>query len=317
MHVALQAHEMDTTNVNEIRVAQHAHAAASNLRGIASMLCAVGCFAFMDAAMKQLVAAYAPMQVAFIRGAASLPCILIAAWLLGQWRELRAVRWSLHIARGVLFVFMLWSFVYALGILSLADAYSIFLCAPLLITALSRPVLGERVSLSRGIVIAIGLLGVVLMLRPSGTHMVTWGGLAAFGAAAAYAIGAMFIRILSRTDTAVATVFWSLAVMTLLAGVLALPAWQPVQSQYWPWIVAVGIAGTLGQQFVTDAFRRAAPAIVAPFEYTSLLWGVALDWVLWSVLPDSRMYVGAGIVVSSGLYLIWRERREQAFALVA
>lgn len=286
-------------------------AITANVRGILSMLCAVGCFSLMDAAMKQLVASYAPMQVAFIRGAASLPCLLAAAWLLGRWGDLRPVRLGMHVARGFLSVFMLWTFVYAVGVLSLADAYSIFLCAPLLITALSQPVLGERVGVSRWCAIAIGLVGVVLMLRPSGTHMVTWGGLAALGAAAAYAVGAMFIRILSRSESAAATVFWPLAVMTLIAGLLAISTWRALEAQHWPWIVAIAITGTLGQQFITDAFRRASPAIVAPFEYTALLWGVGLDWLLWSALPDSRMYLGAGIVVTSGLYIIWRERRDQ------
>lgn len=278
------------------------------------MLGAVGCFSLMDASLKQLVGAYPPMQVAFIRGAASLPCVLAVTWLLGKWTELKPVRWGLHIARGVLFVFMLWAFVYAVRILSLADAYAIFLCAPLLITALSWPILGERVSVRRWLAIVVGLLGVLVMLRPSGTNLVTLGGLAALGAAAAYAVGAMCIRILSRTDSGSATVFWSLAVMTVFAALLAHREWHPLRLEHWPWMLCIAIAGTLGQQLITHAFRRASPAVVAPFEYTSLLWGVALDQVLWSVLPDGRMYVGASIVTLSGLYLIWRERREQAIA---
>ncbi|MET0987975.1 MAG: DMT family transporter, partial [Steroidobacteraceae bacterium] len=266
-------------------------ALSANLSGVLAMLGAVGCFSLMDASMKQLVGAYPPMQVAFIRGAASLPCVLAVTWMLGRWRELRPVRWKLHIARGVLFVFMLWAFVYAVRVLSLADAYAIFLSAPLLITALSWPVLGERVSARRWLAIVSGLIGVLLMLRPSGANLVTLGGLAALGSAAAYAVGAMCIRVLSRTDSGAATVFWSLAVMTVIAAVLAWPQWRPLHLDHWPWILAIAIAGTFGQQLITTAFRRASPAVVAPFEYTSLLWGVALDWLLWSVLPDSRMYV--------------------------
>jgi drug/metabolite transporter (DMT)-like permease len=281
----------------------------ANLRGILSMLAAVGSFSLMDAAMKQLTAAYGPMQVAFVRGASSLPLLLAMAWLFGQWRALRPVRWRMHLGRGVLSVFMLWTFVFAVAQLSLADAYSIFLCAPLLITAMSQPLLRERVGASRWLAIAVGLVGVLLMLRPSGSRMVTLGGLAALAAAAAYAANAICIRLVSRTDSAVATVFWPLAVMTSITGVLSIPTWHALDAHHWPWIVAIGISGTLGQQFITDAFRRASPAIVAPFEYTSLLWGVGFDWLLWSVLPDSRMYLGASIVVSSGLYIIWRERR--------
>ncbi|MET0985042.1 MAG: DMT family transporter [Steroidobacteraceae bacterium] len=294
----------------------HTRERSANLRGILSMLAAVGCFSLMDASMKQLVGSYPPMQVAFIRGAASLPCVLAITWMLGKWKELRPVRVGLHVARGVLFVFMLWAFVYSVRILSLADAYAIFLCAPLLITALSWPVLGERVSPARWFAIIVGLMGVLLMLRPSGENLVTLGGLAALCATAGYAVGAMCIRILSRTDSGSATVFWSLAVMTVIAALLSWPQWQPLRLEHWPWILAIAIAGTLGQQLITDAFRRASPSVVAPFEYTSLLWGVALDWVLWSVLPDSRMYVGASIVTVSGLYLMWRERRDRIPAVI-
>jgi drug/metabolite transporter (DMT)-like permease len=284
---------------------------SSSLSGILAMLCAVGCFSLMDASMKQLVATYPPMQVAFIRGASALPCVLAVTWMLGKWPELKPVRWSLHIARGLLFVFMLWAFVYAVRVLSLADAYVIFSCAPLFITALSWPVLGEKVSAPRWLAIVVGLLGVIVMLRPSGENLVTLGGLAALSAAVAYAVGALCIRVLSRTDSGAATVFWSLAMMTVIAGGLAWPQWQPLRLEHWPWILAIAIAGTLGQQLITYAFRRASPSVVAPFEYTALLWGVALDWVLWSVLPDSRMYVGGAIVTLSGLYLIWRERVER------
>lgn len=283
--------------------------ASSSLRGIMSMLAAVGCFALMDAAMKQLATSYSPMQVSFIRGASSLPFVLIVAFAMGKWSDLKPVRWSLHIARGALTVFMLWTFVYAISILSLADVYSIFLCAPLLITALSWPILGERVGVHRWLAIVVGLCGVFLILKPTGQGVITLGGIAAFAGAFAYAVNAMVIRVLKRTDTATATVFWSLAIMTLLAGVLAIPTWQPLQWDHWQWIAVIAVTGTAGQALLTDAFRRATPSVVAPFEYTALLWGVGLDWVLWSTLPNSRMYLGASIVTASGLYVIWREAR--------
>jgi drug/metabolite transporter (DMT)-like permease len=284
-------------------------AARSNLRGIVSMLAAVGSFSLMDAAMKELAGSYSAFQVSFIRGMASLPFVLATALLLGKWHELKPMRWRLHALRGLLTVFMLASFVYSVSILSLADAYSIFMCAPLLITALSWPVLRERVGWPRWFAIGIGLIGVLVILRPSGAGLGTIGGLAALASAAAYAASAMMIRILSRTDTATSTVFWSLGIMTLVTGILSLTQWRPIEAHHWPWILSIAATGTLGQQFITDAFRRATPSVVAPFEYTALIWGLGLDWALWSVLPDSRFYVGASIVTASGLYLIWRERK--------
>lgn len=274
------------------------------------MLAAVGCFSLMDGAMKQLVSTYSPMQVSFIRGMSSLPFVLVMAFALGKWSDLRPVRWSLHIARGALTVFMLWTFVYSISILSLADAYSIFLCAPLLITAFSWPVLGEPVGVHRWSAIVVGLCGVLLILRPTGEGVVTLGGIAALVATIAYAFNALIIRVLGRTDTATATVFWSLAIMTLLAGLFSIPTWRPLQWDHWPWLILIAITGTAGQALLTDAFRRATPSVVAPFEYTALLWGVGLDWILWSTLPNSRMYLGASIVTASGLYVIWREARQ-------
>src|SRR5687768_8008553 len=113
----------------------------TNLRGILSMLAAVTTFSVMDVILKRLVEDYPAMQVTFLRGAASLPLLLAGNAIFGQWRDLVPRRWMLHIARGFLSVALLWCFVYAVSQLSLADVYTIFMSAPLLITALSVPML--------------------------------------------------------------------------------------------------------------------------------------------------------------------------------
>ncbi len=273
------------------------------------MIAAVGCFAVMDATMKHLTTLHGPMQVAFLRGAASLPLVLLALGLTGRLDQVRPVRWSLHLFRGLLTVTMLWLFVYAVRVLSLADAYSIYLSAPLLITALSVPLLGERVGWRHWLAIGIGLLGVLVMLRPSASGLITLGGMAAFGSAVAYAVSAIYIRILSRTDTAASMVFWTMLFIAVAAGLASIPAWEAIQSSEWAWIVALGLSGAGGQYFITQAFRLAPASVVAPFEYTALLWGIGLDWLLWNALPGSRMLAGASLVIASGLYLILRERQ--------
>ena len=116
------------------------------------------------------------------------------------------------------------------------------------------------------------------------------------------------LRVLTRTDTTSSVVFWTLGLMTVFAGVIAAPEWVPLQREHWKWLVAMGVFGSIGQLLFTEAFRSAPPSIVAPFEYTALLWGVAIDWAVWHVLPAGRIYLGGGIVITSGLYLIWRER---------
>src|SRR5215831_17732299 len=124
---------------------------SSNLKGIAAMLIAVAVFAVMDAALKELGQFYPPLQVTGLRGAASLPFLLAAIAWSNQWRELKPTRWSLLIARGLLAIGMLFLFIYSLRTLTLSSAYAVFLCAPLLVTALSVPLLREHVDSRRWI----------------------------------------------------------------------------------------------------------------------------------------------------------------------
>jgi drug/metabolite transporter (DMT)-like permease len=282
---------------------------SQNLRGIGAMLVAVAAFAGMDTVLKVLAGHYPPMQIGALRGAASLPFVLAPVAMLGRWRELRPVRWRMHLLRGVLAVIMLGGFVYAVRELSLADAYSLFFVAPLLVTAFAVPILGEHVDWRRWLAIAVGLAGVLAMLRPSGSALTTLAAIGALLSAVAYALSAISVRILTRTDTTVSMVFWFVVLLTVFAGALALSSWVPVRSADWGWIAALGAMGGIGQHFITEAFRHAPASVIAPFEYTALLWGVAIDWAFWDVLPGGRLLVGGGIIIGAGLYLIWRERQ--------
>ena len=272
------------------------------------MLAAVGMFALMDTGLKLLSAHYPPFQVAALRGLSSLPLVSCwALWTVG-WRPLLRVRWSLHLLRGVLGIAMMASFVYALKQLPLSTAYSIFFVAPLLITALSVPFLGEQVGPRRWIAIGVGLIGVLIVLRPSSAGMLSLPGLAVLLAAAAYAVSAITVRVLVRTDSNQAMVVWLLLLMALGAGALALPDWVPLRLEDL-WIVAgIGVVGTLGQYAITEAFRLGEASLIAPLEYSALVWGVALDLALWGVLPDAVTWLGAGVIIASGLYLLHRER---------
>lgn len=272
------------------------------------MLAAVTTFAVMDVMLKRLSEDYPAMQVTFLRGAASLPLLLGANALFGRWRDLVAKRWHLHVMRGFLSVGLLWCFVYAVSQLSLANAYSIFMSAPLLITALSVPMLGERVGWRQWLAVFAGLIGVIIVLKPTGAGLVTIGGLAALASAAGYALNAIMIRILTRTDSSAATVFWSLAFLTVISGILASLRWVPVQWDHWYLIVGLGISGAAGQYFITEAFRLAPPPVVAPLEYTALAWGLMFDWLIWATAPGLRMLAGAFVIVASGIYVIHRER---------
>jgi drug/metabolite transporter (DMT)-like permease len=277
-------------------------------RGIVMMLAAVIAFAVMDVLMKRLVADYPAMQVTFMRAAASLPLLLAANAAFGQWRDLVAKRWGLHVMRGFLSVALLSSFVYAVSQLSLANTYAIFMSAPLLITALSVPILGERVGWRQWLAVLVGLVGVIIVLKPTGSGLVTIGGLAALASAIGYAISAITIRIVTRTDSSAATVFWSLFFVATISGIIAGFRWVPVSWDHWLLIAALGLTGALGQYFITEAFRLAAPPVIAPLEYTALAWGMLFDWLIWSTAPGLRMLAGAFVIVASGIYVINRER---------
>ncbi len=272
------------------------------------MLAAVGLFALMDAGLKLLSAHYPPLQVASLRGAASLPIVL--AWTLSTIgaRSLFRVRWPLHLLRAVLGVTMMAPFVYALRTLPLSTAYAIFFIAPLLITALSVPILGERVGPRRWAAIVVGFLGVLVVLRPTGEGVGSLAGLAVLLAALGYAVSAITVRVLARTDSSQAIVVWLLFSMALGAGLLAWPNWVPIRSADLWLIAGVGLAGALGQYTVTEAFRQGEASLIAPLEYSALLWGLLLDFSLWGALPDGMTWVGAAIIVLSGLYLLRRER---------
>jgi drug/metabolite transporter (DMT)-like permease len=151
-------------------------------------------------------------------------------------------------------------------------------------------------------------VGVLVILRPTGEGMLTGGGLAILIAAICYALGAVTVRMLAQRDSTQAMVFWFVVLLSLGAWLLALPAWKPLQPVH-GWIIAgVGVSGSLAQVALTEAFRRGEASLIAPLEYTALVWGVILDVALWSVLPDGVTWIGAGIIVASGLYLLRREK---------
>ena len=272
------------------------------------MLAAVALFALMDTGLKILSPHYPALQVAALRGAAALPLVL--AWSLATIgaRGLLRVHWPLHLLRGALGVGLIAGFVYGLRTLPLSTAYAISFVAPLLVTAMAVPILGEKVGPRRWTAIFVGLVGVLVVLRPTGQGMMTLGGLAILGAAVCYAASAITVRVLAQRDSTQAMVFWLMLILAVAGGALSWHEWAPIQGRHW-WVIAgVGVVGTLAQVLLTEAFRRGEASMIAPLEYTALVWGVLLDLTLWHVLPDGVTWLGAGIIIASGLYLIRRER---------
>jgi drug/metabolite transporter (DMT)-like permease len=280
---------------------------ADNLRSIYAMLAAVAMFSLMDTAMKLLAEHFPAIQVAALRSLASLP--LVIAWVgwRGGFRSVFRVNWPLHLLRAALGIVMLALFVFGVKELSLASAYAIFFVGPILITALSVFMLKEKVNPARWIAIAIGMAGVLVVLRPDGTGMLTLGGLAVLVAAACYAVSAISARILARTDRSEHMMFWLMLLMAIGASVLAAPNWVAVEARHVPLLCGLAVSGFLAQLAINEAFSHGEASVVAPFEYSALAYGIALDWLLWRTLPDQFTLLGAAIIIGSGLYLIRHE----------
>ena len=279
-----------------------------NLRGIGAMLLAAAVFSLMDAGLKLLSPHYPALQVAAMRALSSMPLVIAYVAWRGAFGSLLRVRWPLHLMRGVLGIAMLSLFAFALRDLPLAQAYSIFFVAPLLITALSVPILRERVDLARWIAIMVGLVGVLVALRPRTSGLLSLSGLAVLGAALCYAVSAVTVRIIGRTDSSESQVFWLMVLVGVGAGLMAAPVWVPIRAADAWVLTGVAIFGFLGQLWITEAFRQGEASAIAPFEYSALGWALLLDWVLWRTLPDRFTLLGAAIIVASGIYLVRRER---------
>ncbi len=274
------------------------------------MLAAVVVFSIMDSLVKGLSSRYETFQVASMRGLSSLVCIGTVVLFRGSWRKLRPARVQWHLMRGCLGILMIASFIYAVHRLSLAQTYSLFHTAPLLMTALSVPVFKERVSTSRWVAILTGLGGVLFILKPWESNQFS---LLAAGAAVVatfcYAISALTVRSLTSDNSSLAITFWYLAFIGTGCGLLGASSWLTIDAADWWWFAGVGVTGALGQIWITSAFSCAAPSVVAPFEYTSILWAFGIDWVFWSASPTLNLVIGATIVVGSGVYVVMEEHR--------
>jgi drug/metabolite transporter (DMT)-like permease len=282
------------------------------LRGVVLMIVAVGVFAVMDALLKHLAASYAPMQVAFLRAASSLPFVLLTCAVTGRMAELRPQRLGMHLARAVLSIVMLWCWVWALARMSMANTYAITLSAPLLVVPFAALFLREKTDGHVWATILVGLAGVLVILNPTASGFASLAGLAALGAAVCWAIVVVMVRVMAATETTASMVFWFLLLAALGTGALAARGWVAIDARDWTWIALLGLSGWAGQHLITEAFRLAPASTVAPFEYMSIVWGACIDWIVWQTVPGARMFAGASIIVAAGIYLMHRERSQMA-----
>jgi drug/metabolite transporter (DMT)-like permease len=277
--------------------------------GMTAMLTGVVAFACMDACLKVLSLHYSAIEVAALRGLVALPVVFAWALYAGGPRQLIQVRWRLHLIRGVLSVLMMVTFTFALQELSLARTYSLFFVAPMLIAILSMFFFGERVRRAQWVAIGVGFLGVLIVLKPETSGFGWAGSLAVLGTALCYSLSNVLVKLIGRTDSTQAMVFWMTCMLAIGSTALALPHWQPLREEHYLLCVGIAITGAVGQWGITYAFKHAPAATVAPLEYSGLAWVIVIDYLGWSVIPGWRMLAGAAVIIGSGLYLLGFESR--------
>lgn len=280
----------------------------NNLKAIGIMLAGVAFFAFLDAGLKQLTSLYPSIQVVSLRCWASLPFLLLPLALRGGLGELRIKDPKPYLVRGALGVGVIWGYIYALSVQSLSVTYATYMSAPLLVAALSVPFLKEHVPARRWVAIAVGFVGVLVALDPSGDIHIA-GSLAVLFSTVCYGFTVIAVRFIGKVDSTSAIVFWHLLMVGVVTGLIALPEWQPLAREHWGLIAFCGFTGALGQYCFTAAFRAARAAAIVPFEYTAIIWAIAMDWAVFDLDPAAHVLNGAFIVIAAGLYVMWDESR--------
>jgi drug/metabolite transporter (DMT)-like permease len=289
------------------------------LKAIGFKLISALLFAAMSALVRQLGNVAPVGQMVFFRSAfAVLPVVVIYALRGELMSAVRTGRPLGQLGRGLLSVGGMFTNFSALTRLPLADATAISFASPLITVALAAVILKERVRVYRWSAVLVGFAGVIVMLIPhfDAKHY------AATGAAATAAAGSLFAmtsavcnagtviqtRRLTQSETTPSIVFY-FSVVCAIAGALTLPfAWHTPTGSELIALISLGVLGGIAHIFLTESYRFATASVIAPFDYTSMLWALVLGYWLFGELPSALVYVGASIVACAGLFVIWRER---------
>lgn len=283
-------------------------AEANHLPGILYMLSGVFVLSIMDAIAKWLVEAdYSVFQILAIRGWIIITAFLIFHKYNGTLGSLKSSRLHHHALRAGIGFFAPFCFFTAIGEMPLADAVVIFFAAPFIMSALSFFLLKENVGVHRWSAMAVGFIGVIIVIRPSGDSFQT-AALIALGGCIAYSLINIMTRWMSNTEPSHRFVFY-FNLGTAVIGSCFLPfVWKDMP------LADLGIVGILaavaicGHLLLTRAFTSAPVSVVAPFEYTALLWSTIIGLLIWGDFPAEHIWLGAAIILASGLYMLHRER---------
>ena len=277
-------------------------------RGIVLILATTVCFTSLDT-LSKLTNPYLPVNE--ILWGRYLFHALALMLFMGPKMKLDLVRTAhpgMQIVRALVLMISSLLFVSALVYLPLAEAAAMSFAAPLVLTALSVPLLGEKVRPAQWAAVAVGFCGVLVLARPGG-KLFDIATLLPLGCAFTYAIFQIITRKYAGRDSAFTTHFWTAMVCTILLT-LTLPFFWKTPSM-WGWIamMAMGLIGGIGHFILIKAYECAPPATLAPFSYAQLVWATLVSWLIFDHLPDSGSMLGMTIIVGAGLFAVWMQRR--------
>ena len=281
-------------------------------RAILFVLGAAGTFTLSAAAVKALEGALPLAQVILGRNLFALPLLFILLSRIGGLRSLRPrVPWRFHAERIFWGLGGMGGSFYGYTHLPLATATALGFTMPLFLTALSVVVLKESVGWRRWSAVAVGFLGVLIIVRPFGGEsldrlavaLVLYGALS-------WALAMMAIRRMGTAgESGVSIVIWFALGSAGVSAIFAIPVWVWPTPWQWALLVGIGAVSALAQLLMTEAYRRAETTLLAPFEYSGLVWTALLGILIWSEWPDGWDLIGFAVLVAAGLFIWWREAR--------
>lgn len=244
----------------------------------------------------------------FYRQLTAMPLICFLIWRSQHgWPSIVSNKHRLHILRSLLGIFAMGLNFWAMTLLPLADATTISFTVPIFATLFAALILREKVRVRRWSAILIGFIGVLIVVQPGGSLIPAFGATVALAGALVTAAVTLVIRILGRTETSVVTIFW-FSVYTLPAlTICAIIYGGGHDAKTWGYLLGIGIFGALGQLGVTQSLRYAPVSTIVPMDYSALIWATIFGIVLFGQYPGLSIWLGAPIIIGSGLFIAWRE----------
>ena len=278
------------------------------LPAIGLRLTSVAMFALMNVAIKLGERAGASLgELLFFRqfGAVLLVGAIVAFG--PGFGSLRTQRPGAHVLRTAIGLGAMGLTFTTLMTLPLAEATTIGFSMPIFATILGALVLGEATGWRRWAAVVAGFIGVVIVVQPGSGHFPLWGALTGMGAALLTASVSILLRTIGRTEPMLTIVFWFSCLSLLPLGIVYAFAAQAHPAWVWALLMAVGLLGGAGQLAMTTSLKLGAVSLVVPMDYTALIWATLLGWLVFDRLPTPMTWIGAPIIVVSGLYIVWRE----------